>query len=46
LLLLIMYRKPYEDYLLVILDLTYGDLERSDQGHEILDGLYLRNGAQ
>ncbi len=35
-LLLIMYRKSYEGIPLVILDLTYDDLEISNQGHMTL----------
>ena len=41
---LIMYRNSYEDRM-VISDLTYDDLERSDQGHMTFHRLYLRNGA-
>jgi len=35
-----MYRNSYEDYLLVISDLTYNDLSSSYQGHMTLDGKY------
>ena len=35
---LIMYRNSYEEYRMVISDLTYDDLDRSDQGHMTFTG--------
>ena len=41
-----MYMNPYNDFALVISDLTYDDLERSDQGHMNFNRLYLGNSAR
>ena len=41
---LIMYRNSYEDYRMVISDLTYGDLARSDQGHMTFHRLSQKRG--